>query len=88
MSIIAAVKALAAEVTAAKGQLDSTKVDEHVRKLCKLADDPTYFATPNEIDVARAQYGTGDVQVNDDALASRDGADGRWIMAWVWVRDA
>jgi hypothetical protein len=88
MSIVAAAKTLAAEVAAAKGHLGGLKVDKCVRELCALANDPSYFATSNEIRAARAQYATSDIQIDDGALASSEsGTPGRWVMAWVWVRD-
>lgn len=43
-------------------------------------------ATAGEIEYARADYQTDEVQIDDDACVSRpDDADCIWVQAWVWV---
>lgn len=41
-------------------------------------------ATDQEIVAAREQYGSDDVEVDHNALAS-DADHGTWVQAWVWV---
>jgi hypothetical protein len=41
-------------------------------------------AEPDEIVAAREMYADDDIQIDDDAAASR-ADDGVWVSAWVWV---
>lgn len=47
-------------------------------------DKPDNVATPEEIQRARRQYGSDDIEIDDNAAASR-GDDGFWVAAWVWL---
>lgn len=43
-------------------------------------------ATRSEILLAREAYGSDDVQIDDNALASRaEDGSGVWVSAWVWL---
>ena len=85
-------KAIEAGYASGKSGLDDGMVDhlielgdqaEHIGKLCQqvLDDAP---ATLAEISQARETYGSNELEVDDNALASRTD-DGAWIQAWVWV---
>ena len=41
-------------------------------------------ASEKEIEAARADYHTDDINIDDDALVSR-ADNGYWVGAWVWV---
>lgn len=44
----------------------------------------SYYATPEEISEARDLYGSTEIEIDDNAGASRaDG--GLWVAAWVWL---
>lgn len=44
-------------------------------------------ATPAEIEAARDEYASDEIEIDDDALASRpDEEEGLWVQAWLWVR--
>lgn len=41
------------------------------------------------VEAARREYGSDDIEIDDDAKLSRAPEDGgTWVAAWVWVRDA
>jgi hypothetical protein len=42
------------------------------------------FATDLEIERARDEYGTEDIEIDGNAKASR-AEDGVWVAAWVWL---
>lgn len=44
------------------------------------------FATPEEIERARDIYGSDDVEIDENAKASRTDV-GTWVAAWVWLDD-
>lgn len=47
-------------------------------------------ATPEEIEKARRLFDQGDeIEVDDDAMASRPGGDegGVWVQGWLWCSD-
>ena len=41
-------------------------------------------ATSKQIETARNEYQSDDINIDDDALTSR-APDGVWVQAWVWV---
>ena len=42
-------------------------------------------ATAAEIDAARSEVDSDDIQIDDDAKAApTDGGEGVWVAAWVW----
>lgn len=45
------------------------------------------YSTPQEIERARKQYGSDDIEIDDGAQASRTDA-GMWVAGWLWLRDA
>jgi hypothetical protein len=45
-------------------------------------------ASPELIEKARSQYGSDDVEVDDDANMCRGDDPGTWVAAWVWIRDS
>ncbi len=45
------------------------------------------FATPEEVAEAREKYGSTEIEIDEDALASR-GEDGVWVQAWVFLPSA
>ena len=56
-----------------------------------MANPETTPATPEQIRAAREQYGSDDIEVDDNATISEvsppaDGSpDGLWVQAWVWL---
>lgn len=43
-------------------------------------------ATPEQIESARAIYGSDDINIDDGAGISQSD-DGVWVHAWVWLND-
>lgn len=40
-------------------------------------------------ELARSQYqDDGSIEIDDDAVVSKSGADGAYVQAWVWVADS
>jgi hypothetical protein len=46
---------------------------------------PDDRATPDQIEQARTAYGNDDVEIDDNALTSRNGDSGVWVAAWVYL---
>jgi hypothetical protein len=54
------------------------------RRVACVAATSEFFATADEVDRARAEYGCDDREVDAEALVSR--ADGGfWVQGWVWL---
>lgn len=54
------------------------KARELMRKIAAAEADQ------EEIDLARNEYGSDEVEIDDDATTSRSD-DGTWVSAWVWL---
>ena len=39
------------------------------------------------IAIARREYQTDDIEIDDNAKISRTDENGAWVQAWVWVSD-
>ena len=58
-----------------------------VRKLDAAVNDPDLLATPEELDRARAIYGSDEVEFDEGAFTSRCAEEnGLWVSAWVWMK--
>lgn len=49
------------------------------------AVNPESATTDAERQAARDEYHTDECNIDEDALASRDGEGNLWVLAWVWV---
>jgi len=45
------------------------------------------WATQDEVERARNEYGSDDVAIDDDAESSITAPAGVWVQAWVWLDD-
>jgi hypothetical protein len=74
-----------AELKAAAGNCGTPAAQAAHNKLAELSAQVAQFAaTPGEIEEARAQYGSDDIEIDDDASTS-PGDAGTWVSAWVWI---
>ena len=77
--------ATAKEMLAAYGNCGSPRQQKAADALAdciKTADQ--FKATAEQVQAARAQYATDEMEVDDDASTS-PGEDGVWVSAWLWV---
>lgn len=66
---------------------DFAAMDHKIAAVKKmLAEKDMYFATYKEIKEATEEYGSGDVEIDEEALVSRVDDEGAWVSAWVWVQ--
>lgn len=69
---------------AANMSLDQKLALNHLRE---VVNDPDLRATPEELDRARAIYGSDEIEIDEGAFTSRcEEENGLWVSAWVWVR--
>lgn len=47
--------------------------------------NPETATTDKEREAATNKYCNDEINVDEEALASRDGEGGLWVQAWVWV---
>jgi len=68
---------------AANMSLDQKLALNHLRE---VVNDPDLRATPEELDRARAIYGSDEIEIDEGAFTSRcEEENGLWVSAWVWV---
>lgn len=60
--------------------------DLGARDIAWSRDDEGSYATADERERASQRYASDDVEIDDDARASR-ADDGLWVSAWVWLGD-
>lgn len=69
---------------AANMSLDQKLALNHLRE---VVNDPDLRATPEELDRARAIYGSDEIEIDEGAFTSRcEEENGLWVSAWVWVK--
>ena len=48
---------------------------------------PEFFATDEQIESARGEHASEDIEIDDNAFVSEpEDGYGYWVSAWVWVR--
>lgn len=91
MQLLHDIAAAYEEIKAAQGNCGSVRIyDAHARMVELLEKAKRLAATPEEIERARDEYATDDLEIDDDAIASRmdesqGGDNGTWVNAWVWI---
>lgn len=69
------------------GAIETPLNDAEIDTLCERINR-TERATELEIEMARGQHGSAEIEIDDDAATSRSDEDnGTWIAAWVWLAD-
>lgn len=69
---------------AANMSLDQKLAINHLRE---VVNEPDLLATPEELDRARAIYGSDEIEIDEGAFTSRcEEENGLWVSAWVWVK--
>jgi hypothetical protein len=53
-----------------------------------MAKAASFEAGPAEIEAARAEWQTDDLELDDERVATSPGDGGTWFNAWVWMPEA
>lgn len=74
-----------AEVTVAIQRHIPTAFADARKLSARLTEIEAAFATPDEIEEARNEYGNDECEIDDGAVSTSRSDDGLWVNAWVWL---
>ena len=65
--------------------LPSLEAEKHYDLVARLTEAPE--PTDEAYRTAAMQYANDDFEVDSDAVVSRGGDPGSWVMSWIWITD-
>jgi hypothetical protein len=52
-----------------------------------LSEQAQFTATPAQIERARAEYGSEEIEIDGGEVSTSPSDGGTWVSAWVWLAD-